>query len=340
MEYGAIDLHTRRSQIRIVTADGTAVLEQRIDTRAAEFDRVFAGRPRMRILVESSTESEWVAQGLEALGHAVIVADPTYAAMYGSRTRRIKTDRRDVAALADACRQGIYRPAHRVSAEMQRRRQQLRTREHLIRMRTQTINAVRAILRQAGVRVPSGMTRTMVSRVREVPLRPELEAAIAPLLETLDALAPILTRADAWVRQTAAHDPVAQRLMTVPGVGGVVALTYQAALDVPGRFAGQAGRASAYLGLVPGEHSSGERQRKGAITKAGPRAPRALLVQAAWTLWRTGARHAPALHAWVEQLAARRGRRIAVIALARRLSRILYALWRDDTVFVRRPLAA
>ena len=69
--------------------------------------------------------------------------------------------------------------------------------------------------------------------------------------------------------------------MTVPGVGGVVALTYQAALDTPARFAGQAGRASAYLGLVPGERSSGERQRKGAITKAGPRAPRALLVQAA-----------------------------------------------------------
>jgi transposase len=340
MEYGAIDLHTRRSQIRIVTAEGTPVLECRIDTRADAFRRVFANRSRLRIVVESSTESEWVARELEALGHEVIVADPTYAAMYGSRTRRIKTDRRDVAALADACRRGIYRPAHRVSATMQHRRQQLRTREHLIRMRTQTINAVRAILRQAGVRVPSGMTRTMVSRVREVPLRPELEEAIGPLLETLDALAPIITRADAWVRQTAAHDPVAQHLMTVPGVGGVVALTYQAALDAPARFGGQAGRASAYLGLVPGEHSSGERQRKGAITKSGPRAPRALLVQAAWTLWRTGARQAPALHAWVEQLAARRGRRIAVTALARRLSRILYALWRDDTVFVRGPIAA
>ena len=114
MEYGAIDLHTRRSQIRIVTADGTPVLERRIDTRADEFGRLFEGRPRMQILVESSTESEWVAQCLEALGHEVIVADPTYAAMYGSRTRRIKTDRRDVAALAEACRRGVYRRAHRV----------------------------------------------------------------------------------------------------------------------------------------------------------------------------------------------------------------------------------
>lgn len=333
MEYGAIDLHTRRSQIRVVTADGTPVLESRIDTRAEEFARIFAGRGPLRILVESSTESEWVAQHLEGLGYEVIVADPTYAAMYGSRTRRIKTDRRDVAALAEACRRGVYRPAHRVSLAMQRRRQHLRSREHLIRMRTQTINALRAILRQAGIRLPGGMAYTLSRRVTQARVRPEIQEVIAPLLETLEALAPIIARADAWVRDTAAHDRVAQRLMTVPGVGGVVALTYQAAVDTPARFAGQAGRVSAYLGLVPGEHSSGERRHKGAITKTGPRAPRALLVQAAWTCWRTGRRHAPGLHAWVEQLAARRGKRIAVTALARRLSRILYAVWRDDTTF-------
>jgi hypothetical protein len=110
--------------------------------------------------------------------------------------------------------------------------------------------------------------------------------------------------------------------MTVPGVGGVVALSYTATLDTPSRFGGQAGRVSAYLGLVPGEYSSGERQWKGQITKVGPSTPRALLVQAAWTLWRQGRRRAPVLWAWVERVAARRGRRIAVTALARRLSRI------------------
>jgi transposase len=269
----------------------------------------------------------------------VVVADPNYAAMYGARTRRVKTDRRDVAALAEACRHGVYRPAHRVSADAQCRRQQLRTREHLIRVRTQTINALRAILRQAGVRLPSGMSRTVSARVARLPLDPELQTVISPLLETLDSMAPIIARADAWVRDTAAHDRVAQRLMTVPGVGAVVALTYQATLDTPARFGGQAGRASAYLGLVPSEYSSGERQRKGAITKRGPTTPRSLLIQAAWTLWRHGGR-APALHRWVEQLAARRGRRVAVTALARRLSRVLYALWRDDTVFKGLPLAA
>lgn len=337
MEYGAIDLHTRRSQVRVVTADGTPVLERRIDTRAPEFARIFGGRPRMRILIESSTESEWVAHCLEDVGHEVIVADPTYAAMYGARTRRIKTDRRDVAALAEACRRGVYRPAHRVSREMQRRRQHLRTREQLIRRRTQTINALRAIVRQAGMRIPSGAAGTVVARLARLDLDPELRTVIAPLVDTLSSLAPIIARADKWVRDTATDDAVAQRLMTVPGVGGGVALTYQAALDTPARFGGRAGRASAYLGLVPRECSSGERQRKGPISKTGPKAPRGLLVQAAWALWRHGRRRAPALHQWVEQLAARRGRNIAVTALARRLSRILYALWRDETVFA--PIA-
>jgi transposase len=90
------------------------VLDQRIATRRDRFTWVFGARPAMRILLETGTESEWVAQHLESLGHEVVVADPNYAPMYGERTRRIKTDKRDVAALAEANRREIYRPAHRV----------------------------------------------------------------------------------------------------------------------------------------------------------------------------------------------------------------------------------
>ena len=93
MEYGAIDLHARRSQIRIVREDGAAVLERRVDTTRDDLDRIFAQRPAMRVLIESSTDSEWVAQHLETVGHEVIVADPNYAAMYGTRSRKVKTDR-------------------------------------------------------------------------------------------------------------------------------------------------------------------------------------------------------------------------------------------------------
>src|ERR687891_1133994 len=115
MEYGAIDLHKKESQIRIVTTDGE-ILDQRIATSRRAFDALFWGRRPMRVLVEASTESEWVAEHLEALGHEVIVADPNYAPMYGHRTRRIKTDRRDVAGPAGACQQGTECVVHRPAA--------------------------------------------------------------------------------------------------------------------------------------------------------------------------------------------------------------------------------
>jgi transposase len=92
MDYGAIDLHKKDSQIRIVTEDGE-VLDRRIATTRDRFTAVFEGRRPMRILLEASTESEWVAQHLETFGHTVIVADPTFAPMYSERSRRAKTDR-------------------------------------------------------------------------------------------------------------------------------------------------------------------------------------------------------------------------------------------------------
>ena len=132
MEYGAIDLHQRYTWIRLVTAEGAEILEKRVPTTREALTAALAGRPRARILIESSTESEWVAQTIEACGHEVIVAAPGYALMYGHRDPRIKTDRRDVRALAEACRLGIYRLAHRVSAEQRARRRELKVRELLV----------------------------------------------------------------------------------------------------------------------------------------------------------------------------------------------------------------
>ena len=127
MEYGAIDLHLRRSQIRIVDEAEQVILDRRVDTTREAFDRVFADRERMRIVIESSTESEWVAQYLEGLGHEVIVVDPTYAAMYGSRSRRVKTDKRDVAARPRrVANRGGYRRGPSRSPAARDLRQQLR----------------------------------------------------------------------------------------------------------------------------------------------------------------------------------------------------------------------
>jgi transposase len=331
MDYGAIDLHLRHSQIRIVDPGGAVVLERRVVTSREGFAAVFARRAPMRILLETGTESEWVAQHLEACGHEVIVADPNYALMYGARQRAIKTDKRDVAALAEACRLGIYRRAHRVSAEQRQRRRELRVREQLVRVRTQAINLLRAQLRQEGYRLASGSAETAVRRYARLAVPQVLHQALTPVLELLEHLAPALKQATAAARSQAEADPVVQRLMTAPGVGPITALTYRALVDDITRFR-RAGSASAFFGLVPYEDSSGERQRRGRITKAGPSTARSLLIQAAWTVWRQKA-GGGALHAWVTRLAARRGKQIAVVALARRLSRILYAMWRDGTTY-------
>jgi len=333
MEYGAIDLHLRRSQFRIGLRDGTVRQTGKCGTTRAEFTRVFGDRPRMRILLESSTDSEWVAQHLESLGHEVIVADPNYAPMYGSRSRHIKTDTRDTAALFDACRLGIYRAAHRVSAAQRARRQQLRIRRHLVQLRSRSISVLRAVLRQEGWQLPSGSSERVTARLDQVALPTELQTILAPLRTWLSELNQLLETADAAVAALATSTPVARNLMTAPGVGPVVALTFAAVLDDPARFGGDAARASAFLGLVPSENSSAERRLKGHITKAGPGDLRALLVQASWTIWRGRSAAGADLRTWAHALAARRGRRIAIVALARRLSRILFAMWRDQTAF-------
>lgn len=331
MEYGAIDLHTKESEIRVIDSDGAVVLDRRIATTRERLSAVFGPRAPMRILVESGTGSEWVAQHLEALGHVVVVADPNYAPMYGHRQRRIKTDRRDVAALAEANRLSVYRPAHRVSPPQRDVRRRLRVREQLVHVRRQAITLLRAQLRSEGVRIPTGAAETFVARFTASAVSAAVRDAMAPLVELLAAVAPLIAQADQWTRHAAAADPIARRLMTAPGVGPVVALAFQGTVDDVGRFA-TPGAVTSYLGLVPREASSGERQRRGAITKAGPSRMRVLLVQSAWHLWRSPAGSAT-LHAWARHLGERRGRPIAVVALARRLARILWAMWRDGRDF-------
>ncbi|MBP1689508.1 MAG: family transposase [Deltaproteobacteria bacterium] len=127
MEKIGIDVHKVASQVCIRTEDG-AFIEQRIATTRAAFTKYFGGRARAWILLEASTESEWVSRCLEALGHEVIVADPNFAPRYATRSRKIKTDRRDARALCEACALGAYRAAHRSSDAARDRRAQVAVR--------------------------------------------------------------------------------------------------------------------------------------------------------------------------------------------------------------------
>src|SRR5262245_44539792 len=149
MDHIGIDVHKRDSQIYIL-AEGGEVVEQRIRTEPEHFAAVLATRPRARIVIEASTDSEWVARGLEARGHEVIVADPNFAPMYATRSRKVKTDRRDARALAEACRLGAYRRAHRLSDPQRTVRGRSPARGAVGRPRTRYISLIRARLRQYG----------------------------------------------------------------------------------------------------------------------------------------------------------------------------------------------
>ena len=169
MDHIGIDVHKKESQISIL-AEGGELIEQRIRTEPDRFAAVLGERPRARIVLEASTESEWVARCLEGLGHEVIVADPNFAPMYATRTRKVKTDRRDARALADACLLGAYRRAHRLSDPQRHVRGRLTVRDAIVRTRTRYISLIRARLRQHGYRVPSGSAEGFLPRVRALAL--------------------------------------------------------------------------------------------------------------------------------------------------------------------------
>jgi len=327
-----LDLHKRETQVCILTADGE-LIERRIATTRERFTAVLGSRPAARILVEASTESEWVARHLESLGHEVIVADPSYAPMYATRSRRVKTDKRDARTLAEACRLGAYRAVHRVSEAQRHVRSELAVRDALVRTRTRYVALIKARVRSEGLRLAQGdpeFTARKLAALTELPATTRAE--LTPLLTLLEPLNRELDAADARIASLVATDATVRLLTTAPAIGPVTAAAFVATLDDVTRFP-SADHATAYLGLVPSEHSSGERQHRGRITKTGDTRMRWLLVEAGWRILRSTSADAALLKAWGDAIAARRGKRVAVVALARKLAALLYAMWRDGAPY-------
>src|SRR6478609_73950 len=214
MVYGAIDLHTRRSEIRIIDSEGRVIREERIGTTADRLVAAFAGVGPVRILMEAGTESEWVASALEGAGYDVIVADPNFAPMYGDRQRRVKTDRRDVAALAEANRHGWFRRAYRRSAGQRTLQQQLTGRSTLVQLRTKTISVIRSLVRQEGYRVASGHAEAFSRRLEAAGLPTALQARLAPLRRTVEQLTAEILALDTVLETAAEADPVVHHLQT------------------------------------------------------------------------------------------------------------------------------
>jgi transposase len=331
MDIIGLYLHKRESQLCIGEANGR-MIEQRIVTSRERFTAVLGQRPPARILLEAATESEWVAQHLEALGHEVIVADPNFAPMYATRPRRVKTDKRDARTLYEAARSGTYRPAHRLSAARRHVRAELAVRQTLVRTRTRMIALAKALVRRDGLRVARSQSRLVMRRLQALDLPVGLRIELAPLFAVLTPLTAQIEAAEGRLAALVAQDPAMQRLETMPMIGPVTACAVVATADDIRRFA-NAHEFEAYFGLVPSERSSGEKRRVGAITKTGNTQVRWLLIEAAWRMLRSNRSDTRALRTWALGIAARRGKRVAVVALARRIAGILYAMWRDEVAY-------
>lgn len=331
MDRIGIDLHKRESQLCILTDDGE-LIERRITTSRERFTAVLGTRSAAQVLVEASTESEWVARHLESLGHEVIVADPGFAAMYATRSKRVKTDKRDARTLCDALQLGAYRAIHRASDAQRHLRAQLVVRDALVRTRTRYVAIMKAFVRREGLRIPSGDAEHTAAKVLALALPPHVHTELAPLLALWAPLEAEIAAADARLLALAKDHPVVTRLRTMPSIGPVTAIAFVAALDDVTRFH-SAHQVQAYLGLVPSEYSSGDHRLRGRITKRGDARMRWLLVETAWRILRSPNPHLAGLKAWALQIAARRGKRIATVALARRVAGILYAMWRDDAPY-------
>ena len=139
MDFIGFDLGKVSSQVCIITDDGE-LIERRIRTDRDHLDVLLGSRRPARILIETSTEGEWVARHLESLGHEVVSADTNFAPMYATRSRKVKTDKRDARTLAEACRLGAYRPAHCTSDRQRHVRAQLAVREAMVRTRSRYIS--------------------------------------------------------------------------------------------------------------------------------------------------------------------------------------------------------
>lgn len=328
MDHVAIDLGGRESQICVRSPDGTIVDELRIATRLVP--GWLRHRERSRVVIESASEAFAVADAAREHGHEFRVVPAHLVRSLGVGHRGIKTDKRDARALSEVSSR-IDLPSIHVPRAISRDHKALSgARETLVEARTKCINGVHSWLRTRLQTVGRGQSKKFPDRVRKKLLAESgtVPSFIEGQLCVIEAMSSQIDVYDKQIRDIARSDEVCQRLMSVPGVGPMTALRFYAALDEIDRFP-SAHAVGAYLGLTPGENSSSDRVRRTGITKAGPPRVRRVLVQAAWTLLRT--RPDDPIVRWANRVAERRGHRVAVVALARKLAGLLYALWRDGS---------
>lgn len=284
-----------------------------------------------RVAFEACREGWHVHDMISSWGHEPLMVDTTRVKQLGVGQHGRKRDDIDAEAIALALDSKRLPLAYVLSPERRTLRARLSVRSELVEMRARQITVIRGLARAKGVAIASSATPAFLTHLEKAPLAEETRMLIAPLVETLRAADKQIAAVDEELAALGKADPTICLCATAPGVALVVAATFVSTIDDANRFR-DAHSVASYLGLVPGERTTGGKQKLGAITKRGNAQARCMLVQAAWHILRAGSKDDP-LHRWGMHIATKRGKKIASVALARRLAGVLWAMWRDGTVY-------
>lgn len=294
-------------------------------------------QPPARVAIEACRQAWFAHDCLVEWGNEVVVVDTTRSRQLGIGQHGRKTDRIDAETLARALEAGRIPAAHVLSPKRRELRRVLGVRRTLVESRAQLMTTIRGLVREQGAAVGGCHVDRFVTKVREQRFAPEISQYLDPLLEVMQKINEQLVGVEEQLAILCAAEPVIAKLTTVTGVGTVIAACFMSVVDEAKRFQ-SAHQLESYVGLVPSEDTSGGKRRLGAITKKGNCYLRALLVQTAWVILRASDKDDP-LYLWAKKVEQRRGKRIAVVALARRLVGVLWAMWRDGTVYDSKHLA-
>ena len=324
-----VDIGDRHSHLCVLdTATGEVVEEGRINTTPAAFERRFAGAGPMRVAIEVGTHSPWASRLLKRLGHEVLVANARKLSLiYGDRRKTDKIDAENLARLARLDPRLLSPLEHRGEVS-QAHLAMVRSRDALVRARTNLVSHVRAAVKSFGARLPGCHAENFHRKVRD--LLPEaLVPALGPVLETIGSLTERIGECDRALEALSRElYPETALLRQVHGVGPLTALAFVLTLEDPARF--RTSRAvGAYLGLVPSKHQSGDSDPQRGISKQGDVMLRRLLVQCSHYILGPFGRDCD-LRRHGEKIAERGGKNAkkrAAVAVARKLSVLLHRLW-------------
>jgi transposase len=331
--YAGIDVSLEQSSVCVVDATGRIVCEAKVASEPealAGFLRQL-GLPVARIGLEAGPLSQWLHAGLAEAGFQVVLLE-TRQVKAALSAMIVKTDRKDARGIAQLLRMGWYRPVHCKSPPAQEIRALLVGRKLLQGKLLDIELGIRGLLRGFGLKVGQVSKGRFEARVLElIAGQPMLERVVEPMLRAREALRQEFHALHRAVLGIVRNDGVCRRLMTVPGVGALVAVTFTSAVDDPARFR-HSRAVGAYLGLTPKRYQSGETDVTGGISKVGDAMVRTALYEAANVMLTKTVRFS-SLKRWALEVAKRRGPKRAKVALARKLATILHRMWVDGSDF-------